>query len=333
MKIIFSDKKKGVKKIRLDSLEDLWHISNIIRKGDIIEGKTFRAVKFGNKEERKPVYIAIEAENIEFSKLKKTLRIGGKIIRGNPEEFVQKGRYHTLEFKENDTITITKEWLRFEEERIKQAVEESKKTRAYIVLVEENKVLVAKVFSYGIEVDEIEVFKSKKEGKELGEEDLSFLEKLDKELIVIVAGPGFAKNKVGEYLKNRGYRVVIEQASYAEISGIVELVENGVVGRILEEHSLERESKLMGEFEKHLFKEDGLACYGKENIRKAVDIGAVEKILVVDEYITDESYRELAKKAEKMKGKVYVFSSQSPWGKKLKGYGGIVAILRFPIEG
>ncbi len=332
MKLIFSDRKKGIKKLRVDSPNDMWHLSNVINKGDTVEAKTFRAVKFGTKEERKPVFIGISVESVEFSKLKKSLRITGKILYGSPEEFIQKGRYHTIEVKEGDIITIIKNWLNYEEARIREAIEESKKPRAVIVLVEESKMLVAHVLSYGIETEEISFFKSKKDNSVLQENDFDFLLRIDKSLIIIVAGPGFAKLKVADFLKKHGYHVVVEEASYAEISGIVELVEKGVINNVISQHRFDTESKLIGEFEMHLFKEDGLSAYGKQEVLKAINSSAVEKLLIVDDLITNEEFHKIAKLSEEQGAKVYVISSTTPWGKKLSGYGGIAAILRFPIK-
>jgi len=39
MKVIHFDKKNKIAKVRIDSLDDLWHISKIIEIGDLVAGK------------------------------------------------------------------------------------------------------------------------------------------------------------------------------------------------------------------------------------------------------------------------------------------------------
>ncbi len=327
MKILFKDIRKGIIKVLANDQNDLWHLSNLITKGCFVKAKTTRAVKIGQKEERKPVTLKIEVEKTSFSKLKKSLRIHGIIVEGKPEEYVQKGKHHSIEIKEGEVVEIEKEWLSSELKRLNEAVKESKKPKAYIVLVEENKVLLAKLLSYGIEEEEIYIHKSKKKGESIEERDLKFLERLEKDKLIIVAGPGFSKLKVAEFLKKRGYKVTLEDVSYAEISGIIELIEKGALKKALEEHHLQEESKVMGEFEKELVRE-GLACYGVKEVERAINLGSVKTLLISEEDL--ESFRELIKKAEKQGAKIVIFSSHSPWGKKMKGLK-IAALLRFPI--
>lgn len=326
------DRKTGKTKIRIDSTYDMWVLSNLLRKGDFAEGSSFRSVKINNKEEKKPVFIKLEIENIEFSEFKKSLRLNGIIREGSPDEYIQKGKHHALEFNETDTITIEKDWLDFEKDELKKAEKESKKPKAHILLADEGKILIANLSSYGIETNEIEFYTSKKAGKELDETDLhEILKRLDKNLAVIIAGPGFSKFKVEKFLRKNNFKVFVDDASCAEISGIIELVEKGSISKILEEHRLDIENNELSEFEKNLFKETGLAVYGFNHIKEAVEKSAVEKLLILDSLLKSDELRELLKKAESMKVKIVIFSSETPFGKKLKSYTGIAGILRFKI--
>ena len=42
MKIIFSDLKKGIIKLKVDNVDDLWHLTHVIDNGDIVEAVTYR---------------------------------------------------------------------------------------------------------------------------------------------------------------------------------------------------------------------------------------------------------------------------------------------------
>jgi len=53
MKIIFEDKKEGILKLKVDTLDDIWILSRIIDKNDEIESETTRIVKKTDEQEGK----------------------------------------------------------------------------------------------------------------------------------------------------------------------------------------------------------------------------------------------------------------------------------------
>ena len=117
MKLLFKDIKKGEIRIKIENQEDLWYLSNSVDEGDLIKGKTLRKIKIGEKDQRslkiikKPVFIEIMAEKIEFAKDSSNLRLLGKITQG-PED-VPLGTHHAFNLEENSIITIIKEnWNR-----------------------------------------------------------------------------------------------------------------------------------------------------------------------------------------------------------------------------
>ena len=129
MKLLSKDFKKGFVKLEINSLDDLWFLSNIIDEGDSVSGRTFRKIKIGEATDRnanvvkKPVTLKINVEKIEFHKFSNSLRVSGKIIEG-PED-VPKGSYHTFDLEEGTKIKIEKlEWLKFQIQKLKEASEE-----------------------------------------------------------------------------------------------------------------------------------------------------------------------------------------------------------------
>ncbi|MCK4522234.1 MAG: pelota family protein, partial [Nanoarchaeota archaeon] len=126
MKIIHQNLKKGEIRLKSENLDDLWYLSHIIDKGDLIKGKTIRKIKIGTSDQRnvriikKPVFLKIKTEKIEFSKTSNILRVSGKITEA-PED-IPKGSYHTFNIEENTVITIIKErWLKFQLDKLKEA--------------------------------------------------------------------------------------------------------------------------------------------------------------------------------------------------------------------
>jgi len=334
MKVVFKDLKSGVIKLIPDSVEDLWHLERIIKEGDLAEGSTFRSVKFGEKEERKPVFIKLRVERVEFAKHANRLRVGGKIVEGRPEEFVQLGRHHTLDVSPKEAITIIKEkWGRAELERVEEAVKESGRALVRVILMDNEKALVYDIKPYGFEmVAEIKNETSKRGGIDRTQEFyiklLPFVEG-----VCIVAGPGFEKGNFQKFLEKEKKKVFVEDASYAEESGVRELVEKGVIERIIGETRLEKEAKVMEELLTHLGREDGLLAYGKKEVGDALNMGAIKTLAVLDEMMrTDKEVEEIVEGAYKQRAEVIVFSKESEWGRKLKGLAGIAAVLRFGIN-
>src|SRR3989338_3406954 len=123
MKQIYSNLKKGEIKVKVENMDDLWYLSTIIDPGDFVKGKTIRKIKLGDKEERavkiikKPVFIKINVEKIDFSNTSNILRVRGKIVEG-PDD-ISKGQYHTFNVEENAIITVIKEkWLKFQLDKL-----------------------------------------------------------------------------------------------------------------------------------------------------------------------------------------------------------------------
>ena len=103
----------------------------------------------------------------------------------------------------------------------------------------------------------------------------------------------------------------------------------------------ERVSKEIALVEKLLteISKGNLAVYGFKNTENAVLAGAVEILLITDGLITKSREEDtfskiesLMKNVEKMKGKVFLISSEHAGGKKLDGLGGIAGLLRYKLS-
>ncbi len=334
MKIFYLEKKEGAASIMPETLEDLWHLEKIIKKGDMIEGKTYRTFKIGNKEEKKPVYLKIEVEKVRFSKTANRLRVLGVIKEGSPEEYVQLGKHHSMEIEIGTKIKIIKDWKNYEIERLKEAEKEGKKPRAIIVLIDDEKANISEVRAYGIEYGPTIYKKSSKKWGEV--EETIYKEILEtirnKTNTIIIAGPGFEKERLKKIAEKEGFTVILENASTTEKSGIIELLKNKTIEKTLGEIRAEKELVEVEKALEEIYKEGNVA-YGLEDVEKATEYGAVEKVLVLDEEIREnEKIEEIINKVEKQGGKISIISSEGEAGEKLKGFGKIIAFLRFKIE-
>jgi protein pelota len=346
MKVLSFDKKEGIMKLIPEVLEDLWHLERVLEPGDVIFSSSTRVFKTSEEEgeegERKKVHVELQAEKIDFSKSANKLRVTGKIIGGGPEEYIQLGRHHTIDVELQRPVEIKKQWKNYQLQRIEKARKSSKKSLVGMLVLDEGKALFALLREYGVEFGpELRSHASK--GDEKFEERRSqFFGDVVKQLKemkvdrIVVAGPGFAKENLKKFIAGRDEELLrklhFESCSTAEESGVYELLKKGVLSEIAEEQRVQEEFSLLESFLTELSRESGLAVYGAEEVRKALECRAVAKLLVVDELLRkDKGIEKLLEDAERMKAEISIFSSESEAGKQLSGLSGIAGILRFRI--
>ena len=81
MKLIHKNIKKGDIKVKIENLEDLWYLSNIIDGGDVIKGKTARKISYGGKEgksrvEKKIIFLSISRMSLFHIVIPRILTVG-----------------------------------------------------------------------------------------------------------------------------------------------------------------------------------------------------------------------------------------------------------------
>jgi len=103
---------------------------------------------------------------------------------------------------------------------------------------------------------------------------------------LIIGGPGSFKEKFNdaEYLNYqiRSKSLGLVDTSYIGIQGLQEIVHRGE--SLIQEASAVKERKLMKEFFSHLQKDDGLSVYGIDETKKAINMGALETLLIREDY-------------------------------------------------
>ncbi len=342
MRIIHFDRKLGVMKVQVDTLDDMWHLEKVISAGDEVESRTMRTYKVGTKEEKKPVTIRVKAERAEFAKTANRLRVLGTIVWGVPEEFVQLGRHHTIEVSEGDRLKITKRWKGHEVKRLQQAEKETKKPKLRIIVLDDEKALTAMLRPFGVEYGAEFRNTGSKRDDDYDRSEQSYFGQIMAEIErhpekFVVAGPGFAKDNLKKFIKQRKpeliKRIVFESVSYAERSGVNELFKRGAIEKMMGEERFEKEMKLVEELLTEVYKESGKAVYGIAEVKKAAEAHAIDKLLVLDEYLrTDEEAEKVVEQADNARAEIIIVSSEGDAGLKLKGFGKIAAMLRFKIS-
>ncbi|UCD04318.1 MAG: peptide chain release factor 1 [Candidatus Woesearchaeota archaeon] len=148
---------------------------------------------------------------------------------------------------------------------------------------------------------------------------------------ILLGGPGPAKEEFMDYLLEpiRKKIIATESTSYTGEQGLEELVEK--CKKILAEEQIAREKELVEEFFNILRTNPSHASYGKKEVEKALQMNAVELLLICEGAPEDE-FEEYVEQVDREGGRWELISAGTRGGNQLSNLGNYAAILRFPIE-
>ena len=112
MKIIEKNLRQDFVKVVPDSADDLWHLYNIIYKGDEVYAYSSRAIKSDTESsrpksgERVSAFMGVTVESIAWDKFLSKLRVHGLIIHA--PDIIPTGAHHTISVALNQPVTIVK---------------------------------------------------------------------------------------------------------------------------------------------------------------------------------------------------------------------------------
>lgn len=354
MKVVYKNFKAGDLKVQTQSLDDLWYLSNIIDESDLVSGKTFRKIRIGQepnvKVVKKPVFLSISVEKVEFHKYSNSLRVSGKVAEGTEE--VPKGSYHTFDVDENTVISIHKEvWYKFHISKVEDAAKEVN-LKVLIVVLDREEVTYALLKNYGYEIlseEEGDVRKKEDEGKEKESTFYPDIATRIKEYVgrfevksIVIASPAFWKEELQKIVKKKyselSPMITLATCNNTGNNGVDEVLKRDEVKTVFSNERSVREMKLVESLLEEISKDRNFA-YGFGEVKSAADAGAVKELLVADELIRElrekDMYADLdavMKAVDRANGEVHIISTDHDGGKKLKGLGGIGAILRYKLN-
>ncbi len=359
MKILEKQLKKGFVKVVPQSLDDLWHLYNIIYPGDQVYARTSRELKFDElysrpKERRRvQVFLGLNVEKVFWDKSLNRLRVHGDIF-DIPEEIGGKGTHHTLNVVIDKPLTIVKaQWLKHQTERLDRATR-VETPLVTMISIDDEEYCVAILRQYGLDV------KAEKRTRLPGKLDT---EKRDEALKgylksalqalqevwtttrspIMVMGPGFIKNDFVRYVREKNAEIAdnvvdVKSVNSAGLAGLQEALRSGVLDKTLANMRVADESRLVEEVLTRLGLSASDVTYGKDEVAKATEYGAVENLLVADIVLREASDEErlgienTIREVEAKGGQVTVISTEHEAGIKLQGLGGIAALLRYGLH-
>ena len=336
------DAKHDFARITPENDADLKLLSLMLTKGSLVKTKTLRSVTIRRGAEEKvkagkrEMMLTVKTDKIELGEIGSeniaVLRIGGEIQEG-PEE-IELHAWHTLEVEPHQMIEVWKQWKRWEADKIKNATKPPEPVLLCILderdadfwVVKEKAQHTGHVHGPGLGKKEIV-----KKPEEYYNDIVKVLQRKKEIKKIILAGPGFTRENVQKFIKER-FKELLPKISSERLNetggpGLHEFLKSGILEKMLKESKLGKEVFAVEEILAELGKK-GLAVYGKD-VESAVASGAVEKLIVADENL--RQFEDIIDEAYKSGSQLIIVSTEHDAGQKLEGLGGIAAKLKYKI--
>ena len=330
--------------------DDLFNLRRIIKEGDTVVGDTTRVIKQDkdysrpDKGERIRVKIALTVEKISLDDVLDRLRIGGTISESS-NELVPHGSHHSFILKVNDAITITKKnWLSVEKNLIKS---KNNQTGFLLVAIDTGDCGIARL--QGTHLQFIPNIYSGSGGKryktnfnidkffgQVQQALLSIIKEVDS---IVIFGPGETKKRFANFLQKsqtQKYKIqVVEGIDSGGEDGIYIFTKSQTMKEIMSESKLAKVFSIIDGIMILANKKSRKFTMGFKETFKANQFGAVETLVFSDKIIQTYDEKQIIdflNDAESKGVKIYGVDSSTDIGLRVTGLGGIVSLLRFPVE-
>lgn len=357
----------GSVKLVPEEVDDLWHVYNLVAKGDSLSAVTVRKVQressTGERDvERVKLKLEIEVEAIDYDNVGAVLRIRGKNVVEN--EHVKIGAFHTLEIDVQRPFVLRKDvWDSMALDTIKLACDPGASADLAVILMQEG---LANIFLVGKSVTttraRIETSIPRKRGPAIAgyEKALNkFFENVLQAVLrhcdfsivrcLVIASPGFTKDQfysrflleaerrqLRSIIENKS-RIVLAHASSGYKHSLGEVLDAPNVMSMIKDTKAAQEVKALKDFHEMMSNDPTRACYGPKHVEVANEQLAIQTLLITDELfrnadiLTRRKYVELIESVKNAGGTAHIFSSMHVSGEQLAQLSGIAAVLRFPM--
>ena len=350
MKVEIADKRRERLRITPETEEDLWVLRTILRPGDLVGGRTLRDVAVGGRgeKEKRPIWVKIRVKNVEFQPFTGKLRVFGVIVEG-PEEYGVKGKHQSILATPGSTLLLERPggWS---EKVIEKLRSSGPRGSAVIAAIDYDEYGVAVLSQQGLKIIVDKYTRLPGKDDPSRDQELARIVQEVSQLIVeaaskygskvaVIVGPGPLKHEVAAKVRSQApfLHVIVDDASMGGRAGIEEALRRQSVARALRDYSIAEAEEILGEVMRRAAKNPNTIAIGPKEVAAAAVLGAVEKIVVVDNMIfhIDDYIRELTTRAideaEKRGARIIMVPIDTPVGERLQSLGGIVALLRYPL--
>jgi protein pelota len=340
MHLISSDRRQTEIRMRIDDLDDLWHLANLIDVGDRVKAMTERREeKKGDRPdekrgEKRRMLLTIKVEGVEFQEFADRLRVLGTITEG-PQDL---GKHHSINLEPGDDLTIIKEqWRRSHLDRLQRA-KQRRGTGPVFISLDSDDATIVETREYGMR--EVANVASGGRGKrEAGDERTvraAYHEEIlralsgggyDKRTLVVL-GPGFEREHFSSFLHDKGLKAHVLSSAQTGLAGVHEVMKRGLGGGVVKELRVSEETRLVERLMEEISK-NGKVTYGRDMVRQALDRGAGKELLIIESLVRHADAEAMLAAAERTGCEVHVISVFHEAGRRLQRMGGVALFTRF----
>ena len=331
--------------------DDLLILRRIIKTGDRIVGTTSRVIK-QDKEYSRPdrgdrvkIRIALDVEKISLDNVLDRLRVTGKIAESNNES-VPHGSHHSFLIKVNEGFNLIKK--RWEEVEKKLIHSKEQKFGFLLIAIDTSDCGIGRLKGTHLELTpNIYSGASGKQYKSNFNIEKFFdiiqravFSSLKEGDTIIIFGPGETKKKFSNYIQKTSvgqkHKIqVIEGIDSGGEDGIYTFTKSQSMKEIMSESKLAKVSSIIDEIMYRANKKSRKFTMGFEETKNANQFGAIDALVFSEKIIQtedEEKIIEFLNDAESKGVKAYSADSTTDVGLRVTGLGGIVSLLRFPVE-
>lgn len=347
--------------------EDIWHVYNLVTKGDLFTSITSRKVKLnlnspGNSETiRLTLRLTIIVESVIIDLDSCLLRISGKNVTEN--EHIQLGQFHTIKLELNKKFVLEKKnWDTLYHKRLNMSLNSQKQADLGVLLMQNGLANIYLISPYltlhrakiNCAIPKKRVYTAKRYLSAIEHFHEKILSSLKMHInfkyvkCLVIASPGFyrddfkkwlkLKSNSDDFIKENFGKIIFCHCSSAYKESLTDLMGDKTIQNSIKNTKIIEENAIFNEFLKILAKDCNKAVYGLKHVEKCTKRKAIKKLLVTDELIRGsevETRKKLAlliDRTESMNGEVHVLSVLHNSGEQLKGITGCAAILNFAVS-
>ena len=331
--------------------DDLLTLRRIIKLEDRIVANTTRVIKQDkefsrpDRGERVKIRISLNVEKISLDNVLDKLRVQGTIVESNNES-VPHGSHHSLLIQMNEGITITKKnWSPIEKKLVKS---NNERLGFVLVAIDTSDCGIAKLKGTHLQImpnlysgSSGKRYKTNFKIEKFFEDVVKAISTIIREKdTVIIFGPGETRKKFGNYFQKTtiGQKCnfkIVEGIDSGGEDGIYTFTKSEIMKEILADSKLAKVSAIIDEVMVMANKKSRKFSMGYEETKKANEFGAIDSLVFSDKIIQDideQIIMDFLNDAESKGVKAFGVDSTTDVGLRVSGLGGIIAVLRFPID-
>ena len=331
--------------------DDLLILRRIIKKGDNIVGDTTRVIKqekdFSRPDrgERTRIRISLHVEKISLDDVLDRLRIQGTIIESNNES-VPNGSHHSFSVTMNEGFKLTKKkWTTIEKKLLKS---KNQNVGFLLVAIDSGDCGIGRLKGTHLEITPNIYSGSSGKRYKTNFNIEKFFDIVQKSILasakdndtIIIFGPGETKKKFANHIEKsrmgeKHKILVVDGIDSSGEDGIYTFTKSSSMRDVMSESKLARVSSIIDEIMIRANKKSRKFTMGYDDTEKANQYNAIESLVFSEKIIQtqdEEKIIEFLNSAEGNGVKIFSIDSTTDIGLRVTGLGGIVSLLRFPVD-